>query len=109
MKPGLSVLIDDDPLVRMTWKQAAKAARAELRTFDSIAAFEAAVKEIPFDVAIYIDSNLGSGVRGEDYARELRERGFKCIHLATGSAEIFSLERLNWLSGIRDKTPPFGA
>jgi hypothetical protein len=38
----------------------------------------------PKDTPIYIDSELGGGIKGEDIARDLHQKGFTDITLETG-------------------------
>ncbi|MDD2805301.1 MAG: HAMP domain-containing sensor histidine kinase [Elusimicrobiales bacterium] len=100
-----AALLDDDALVHMNWRMAAKAAGAELQSFKTPAEFAAAVEKLPRDIPLYIDSELGDGVKGEDIAVGLHERGFSDITMATGhAAEKFS--KLPWLK-IAGKEPPW--
>jgi hypothetical protein len=55
---------------------------------------------------VYIDSNLGNKVRGENVAKELADLGFQELYIATGySAENFS--HVTWVKGIVGKDPAF--
>ena len=54
---------------------------------------------------IYIDSHLGDGIRGEDFAKELHDAGFSRVYLATGSLET-AFPPMPWLSEIVGKEPP---
>lgn len=83
---GPVVLIDDDPLVRKTWEIAAKAAGKDLSTFASADGFLAASDRFPPQTRVYLDSDLGGGVRGEAVAGDLHAKGFHDISLATGHA-----------------------
>jgi len=100
-----AALLDDDPLVHMNWRLAAKAAGAELKSFKTPLEFTAAAEAMPRDLPLYIDSNLGNGIKGEDIAKDLREKGFTDITMATGhGAEKFS--HLTWLK-VAGKEPPW--
>lgn len=100
-----AVLLDDDKLVHMNWRLAAKAAGVELSAFKTPAELAAAVAGLPKDIPLYIDSDLGDGVRGEEIAAGLRTQGFSDITMATGHApENFST--LPWLK-VTGKEPPF--
>jgi len=102
---GKIALLDDDALVHMNWKLAAKAAGAELQSFKNPQEFAAAAETLPRDIPLYIDSELGDGVKGEDIAVGLHERGFTDITMATGhDAEKFS--HLPWLK-VSGKEPPW--
>jgi hypothetical protein len=99
------VLIDDDFLVHLIWKSAADSASAEFMAFSSPEEFEAEMDQIDRDTPIYIDSDLGDGIRGEEVAPKYFAAGFRKIHLATGSApqEIGVMDRC---AGIVGKNAP---
>ena len=69
------VLIDDDLLIRKVWQVKAKEAGFNLSSFSSIAEFENFDQTLPKDIPIYLDSDLGGEIRGEDYAKTLFENG----------------------------------
>lgn len=107
--PGASsrraALLDDDMLVTMNWKMAAKAAGVELAAHRTPAEFLEALKDAPRDTPLYIDSDLGEGAKGEEVAEALREKGFSDITMATGHGpEKFS--HLPWLK-VAGKEPPW--
>ena len=100
-----AVLLDDDPLAHMNWKMAAKRAGVELRAFTSPDEFASAMEKAPKTTAIYRDSELGNGVKGEEIAAAMHEKGFSDISMATGhSADKFS--NSSWLK-IQGKEPPW--
>lgn len=100
------ILIDDDPLVHMTWKIAAREKGKLLRTFSSREEFLAAAADIVRSTPIYIDSNLGNAVKGETVAEELYALGYTELYLATGYvAERFT--KMTWLKGVIGKEPPW--
>jgi signal transduction histidine kinase len=102
----LSVLIDDDMLVHMNWKMAAKAAGVDLIAYKTPEEFSAGIADLPRDTPIYLDSELGNEIKGEDLAKELHEKGFTNLTMATGyGPEKFA--HLSWLK-VSDKEPPFG-
>lgn len=99
------VLLDDDLLVHMNWKLAAKAAGVELKAYKTREELVAVAENLPKNTPLYIDSDLGNEVKGEDIAKGLHEKGFTEITMATGhGAEKFS--RLPWLK-VSGKEPPF--
>ena len=101
----LAVLLDDDLLVHMNWKMAAKAAGADLKAFKTPEDFAAGIAALPKDTAIYIDSELGNGVKGEDIAKDLHAQDFSDISMATGHGpEKFA--HLPWLK-VTGKEPPW--
>lgn len=102
--PTRAVLIDDDALTHMTWKMAARGKSVELRAFTSPADFFAA-GITDKNISIYIDSDLGGGIKGEELAQQLKEQGFADIRLETGHPpEKFS--HLPWLK-VTGKEPPW--
>jgi len=100
-----AVLLDDDILVQMNWRLAAKAAGIEFSAFETAGEFASGIEGLPKDTLLYIDSELGAGVKGEDIAQDLRGKGFSAITLTTGHApEKFA--HLAWLK-VTGKEPPW--
>ena len=100
------ILIDDDPLVHMTWKMAGRERGKTVRVFKSREEFLAAASRISFTTPIYIDSSLGHGVKGELVAKELYALGFTELYLATGhGAEKFA--NIPYIKGVIGKEPPW--
>lgn len=104
--PADAVLIDDDPLVRMSWAVAAKRAGKALRAYADADSFIKESDAVPRGTPLYIDSDLGSGAKGEEIARRLSERGFTELILATGH-DSASFPPLPHLRAIRGKEPPW--
>lgn len=82
MSAGLTILIDDDPLVRLTWKTAAKRAGAEFRAFESPAEFFAG--GVPTDAEVYVDWQIAEGETAGSFVEELAARGYAKVSVATG-------------------------
>lgn len=100
------VLIDDDPMMRMTWIFAAEDAGKKIATYSSFDEFINEIDNYNKSTIIYIDSDLGKDIRGEICAKHLFDKGFIEIHLATGhSKEQFS--NMPWLKSVLGKEPPF--
>ncbi|KAF0125533.1 MAG: hypothetical protein FD189_478 [Elusimicrobia bacterium] len=100
-----AVLLDDDPLVHMNWRMAAKAAGAELNTYKTPRELAAAAATLPRDIPLYIDSELADGAKGEDIAAELHDKGFSDITMATGHGPD-KFAHLPWLK-VSGKEPPW--
>ena len=100
-----AVLLDDDPLVHMNWKMAAKTAGADLKLFKTPQELSAAAETLPRDIPLYIDSELGDGAKGEDIAKELHNKGFTDITMATGH-DAAKFAHLPWLK-VAGKEPPW--
>jgi signal transduction histidine kinase/FixJ family two-component response regulator len=99
------VLIDDDELVLMNWQISAKKKGIKLIKYKNSKDFYKDIDKIDKETPIYIDSELEEGQKGEDIAKDLREKGFKKIILETGySPERF--KDISWLK-IVGKEPPF--
>ena len=101
-----AVLIDDDPLVRMNWKAAARGNSVKLMVFSSPEEFYA-VGDVSREMDIYIDSDLGGGVKGEEIAKDLKDKGYINICLETGYP-LDNFAHLPWLK-VTGKEPPWGA
>lgn len=102
-----AVLIDDDvELIHMLWLLAAKANNKNIVCFSNLNDFWAQADQIALKTPIYIDSQLGNGVLGEDEAQQIYNFGFKTIYLSTGLPEHYYGER-PYLKAIRGKEPPW--
>ncbi|MDP2866906.1 MAG: HAMP domain-containing sensor histidine kinase, partial [Elusimicrobiota bacterium] len=101
----IAILLDDDMLVHMNWKLAAKAAGVELTAFKTQEDFTRGIEAISYDTPVYIDSDLGGGLKGEEIAKELHNKGYLNLIMATGhSSEKFS--HFPWLK-VTGKEPPW--
>lgn len=105
--PVGAVLIDDDPLVRVSWSVAAKRAGRDLKAYPDAASFLNDAPSVPKGTPIYIDSDLGGGQRGEAVASELYASGFREIFLETGH-DPAEFAGAAYLKGVRGKEPPWG-
>ena len=74
--------------------------------FESIGAFKRVLNQLSKEVPIYIDSQLGPGAKGEEYAKELYEQGFHNLYLASGAS--INLKGMPWIKKAVGKEPPFG-
>jgi len=101
-----AILIDDDSLVRMVWENAAKERGLVLATFPSSDGFYEIAEEIDRSTPIYVDSNLGGGVRGEELSQRIAKMGFCRLFLATGY-ESEQFPPMPWLSGVTGKDVPW--
>ncbi|MGB0454252.1 MAG: sensor histidine kinase [Bacteriovoracaceae bacterium] len=101
-----AVFIDDDDLVRNLWKIKASLKDVKLKTFSNKDDLIKFLPEIQKFTPIYIDSNLGEDIKGEDLALELHDQGFSEIFLATGY-DPSNYEGCHYLKGVIGKTPPF--
>ncbi|MGZ3771080.1 MAG: sensor histidine kinase [Bdellovibrio sp.] len=102
------ILIDDDELVHLSWRMAAKESQKTLLALKTTEDFNTQKMLIDIESNIYIDSNLGNGIKGEDLARQLHAEGFKNLYLATGY-EPESFPPMSFLKGIVGKEPPFSS
>lgn len=103
----VAILVDDDPLVRMTWRIAATRAGIDLRSFASMDEFEAAQESLPRDAHVYLDGSVPHGVSGESCLSRLRALGFKAVTIATGRPANKLGPEARGLQVI-GKEPPFG-
>lgn len=78
------VLLDDDPLIHLMWQVSGAERGKNVLFFSNAQEFFSIVPSLPLDTPVYIDANLGNGVRGEDVILALWKQGFTQIYLATG-------------------------
>lgn len=101
-----AVLIDDDPLARMTWKLAAERAGKTLRAFATAADFLKESDAIDRASAVYVDAELGEGIAGDAESLKISGLGFGEVYLATGYAPK-KFAGLAHLRGVIGKEPPW--
>jgi signal transduction histidine kinase len=98
------ILIDDDRLVHLNWKTYCKRSGLEFSGFMSINDFMAASASFDKASRIYIDSNLGDGIKGEIESEKIFALGFLNLYLATGY-EKDSISKPKWIKEIYSKSP----
>jgi hypothetical protein len=99
------VLIDNDPLVAMMWALGAKEKNKSVLCFEGESEFDQAMDEIDKTSPIYVDVDLGNGIKGQDVAGRLYNKGFRNISLATGF-EASSVTKPEFISAIIGKDFP---
>lgn len=102
------ILIDNDKLIRSNWIQAARKNNIHFNSFDSVSSFLDECSKLDKNSFIFIDSDLGSGIRGEIESQMIWNLGFKNIFLATGyAASDFDLNSYPWIKDVVSKKPAF--
>lgn len=101
------VLIDNDALVHQTWSLAAKQHGKALMKFFSVDEFLVVSDDFDRTTPIYVDSDLGDGIKGEEMARYIHSSGFQSIYLQTGSSLKSFTAPMPWIKAIVGKTPPW--
>ncbi len=102
-----AVLIDDDVLVRKTWEIAAKQADKTLAAFAGVEGFLKEAANFGPETTIYIDNDLGDGIKGVKESLRFYDMGFRIIYLATGS-EPESFPFMPWIKQVVGKESPWG-
>lgn len=106
MTSDVTILIDDDRLVRLTWEKMAKVYGRKVIAFPSIDAFLREHEHLSRESQIYLDVHLGNSVRGSDYGQVLADLGFRHIFLATAyNPDTFGDQP--WCCGVVGKDPPW--
>lgn len=101
-----AVLVDDDDLCRMIWEKRAKNKGLNIVTCSTKAQFVEVKKNLPKNTAIYLDSDLGNGIKGEDLAIGLYSEGYSNLFMTTGYREE-QFKDSHFLKGVISKAPPF--
>jgi hypothetical protein len=77
-----------------------------LKAFKNSGDFLSICETIPKDTPVYIDSDLGDGIKGEEIAKTIHEKGFSTICLETGHPPA-SFPKMPWIKEIISKEPPW--
>lgn len=99
------VLLDDDGLTHLTWKMAAADSKKTFIGIKSPAELNVLKKRLDPNSSIYIDSNLGNGITGQDIAKGLYLEGFKNLYLATGYTPDH-FPAMDFVKGVVGQEPP---
>ncbi len=81
-------LVENEKMNQMMWEIGASSLGLKCKIFSSIDELLGTAESISKSVPIFLDSDLGQGIRGQDYAGVLREMGFQKIFLATSYIEL---------------------
>lgn len=101
-----AILIDDDSLVELAWNMVAKEKNKKLLYFSNPADFFDESEKFHFESPIYVDSNLGHGIKGEDVSLRISEMGFKNVNICTGY-QVTDFPPMPWVRSIIGKDPIF--
>ncbi len=100
------ILIDNDNLIHTLWKRECLKNDIELISFLSIDDFLEHMNEQDRDITIYLDSDLGDGIRGEVDGIKIFNEGFHNIILQTGHATD-DVDAPEWIASVQGKRPKF--
>ncbi len=102
-----AILIDDDrDIIQMCWASAAEAAGKKFRAYTHPDEFFAEATNFDQNSPIYVDSNLGPGIKGEEVSKKIFAMGFKNIYLCTGY-QASDFPEMPWIKKIVGKDPIF--
>jgi signal transduction histidine kinase/CheY-like chemotaxis protein len=98
------ILVDDDRLIHLNWSSYCKRNGLSFQGFKSIDELLKVASTLDKASKIYIDSNLGDGIKGEIESEKIFALGFLNLYLATGY-EKGSIAKPSWIKGIYSKGP----
>lgn len=99
------VLVDDDELTRMIWKNKADKKGITFLCYKNV---EDCLNELDFfnpETSFYIDNHIGDS-RGVELAEKLHRLGYKNLYMATGSSSS-EFDSYEFIKGVIGKEPPF--
>ncbi len=99
------IFIDDDEYLTKAWKAQAELDGKKLVVFNSIKEVNTYIDCFSTDTPLYIDSNLGEAIKGEELAKTLYEKGFATIYLCTGMDES-EFSNIPWIKKVLGKEYP---
>ena len=98
------VLIDDDRLVHLNWSSYCKNQGLPFQGFKTIDDFLKVSETFDKTTRIYIDSNLGDGIKGEIESEKIFRLGFKNLYLATRYQKEYIVKPV-WILDVYSKSP----
>jgi hypothetical protein len=100
----LSILLDDDSLVRDLWTYVYGSKNKPFVCFDNPRDFFSALPTFKKTDLYYIDQDLGADIKGAEIARDLIANGYLNVYLASGH-EPEDLPVIVGLKGFVGKVP----
>lgn len=104
--PTHLILIDNDEMIRLMWKFAAEEKNIHLSTYACYSDFIIDINGVSKDTPIYIDSNLGETIKGEEYAKKLFDQGYQELYITTGY-QRYLFNEMPWIKAVVGKDVPF--
>lgn len=101
------VFIDDYALLTEIWKESAENAGKSINVFTNPNDFIGNLNAYSKDTLIYIDSDLGDNLKGENVAKTLHEQNYRNIILTTGYPKE-NFKHVTWVKDVVEKNPPWG-
>lgn len=98
------ILIDDEEMHRTTWSLWAETEKLRIATFATAEEFLTSAKAILNSPVIFLDSDLGNGLKGQNYISIIKELGFKKVVLASGYVGSKSMDTIG-ADGVMGKNP----
>lgn len=99
------ILIDDNILIGKSWMLSAKD-MVKVSFYKSVSEFKKHIEKFDLNTPIYIDSDLGDSVSGDQASKEFFNYGFKNISLVTGYDKGAFSDKMPWIKEIRGKEFP---
>lgn len=100
------IFIDDYESITQAWVMHGATVGKTIATYNSIHAFRADINKFDLSTPVYVDSDLNDEMKGQDFAKELYEYGFKNIYLSTGYPPS-KFPKMFWIKEVVGKMPPF--
>lgn len=100
------IFIDDYESITEAWVLHGHVRGKMVAPYNSINAFRVDLNKFDLITPVYIDSDLNDVIKGQDFAKELYEYGFKNIYLATGRPRS-NFPKMFWIKEVVGKMPPF--
>ncbi|MCK5073756.1 MAG: hypothetical protein KAQ98_10050 [Bacteriovoracaceae bacterium] len=102
----LAFYLEDDELMRMAMEKDAKRRKLNFKTFSNPENFFKAVNKTSKDTILFLDSNIGEGISGEEIGKICFENGFENIFLITNSDKK-DFPPMPWIKDIGGKLDIF--
>ncbi len=100
------IFIDDNESITLAWELEGMRLGKNVVTFNRMRDLLAVIHQYKKDTPIYIDANLNDKITGQAFAKELHEKGYHNLFLATGYAAS-DFGDMPWIKKIVGKNPCF--
>jgi hypothetical protein len=97
-------LIDDDELVRMSWKLSAEQHKVQLQVFDSLESFQR--EQLDKTATVFFDNNYNGQELGLKILQCLHEQGYSNLYMVTGDSYKFQACQIPHVKKVLGKEFP---
>jgi signal transduction histidine kinase len=100
------IILDDNQELATAWILHGIKVGKSVVAFNTINEFKSSMMCYEKNIPIYIDFHLNESLTGLEFSKELYEKGFTNLYIASACSTL-RLNEMPWIKGLSGKEPPF--